>query len=141
MTYTCTAFDETPAALASAVDLGLDEYNLSAAASLAEVRALSASATDQSGNLIGGALGRTWGLCCELLELWVAPDFRQRGVGSEILAKFEDQARQRGCKSFYLTTLSFQAPDFYKKQGYDAIASIAGYPDGIVKFLMLKTEA
>jgi hypothetical protein len=42
---------------------------------------------------------------------------------------------------FYLTTLSFQAPEFYRKHGYGVLARVAGYPDGIVKFLMHRDEA
>jgi ribosomal protein S18 acetylase RimI-like enzyme len=41
---------------------------------------------------------------------------------------------------FYLTTLSFQAPGFYRKHGYGVLARIDGYPDGIIKFLMHKNE-
>lgn len=141
MAITYTTADEPSDAVASAVDKGLDEYNFSVAPSLSEVKSLAASATDDEGKLIGGAIGRTWGQCCELLELWVAPESRNNGVGSGLLIKFESHARQRGCKFFYLTTLSYQAPGFYRKHGYDPIASIAGYPNGIVKYLMLKTEA
>ena len=42
---------------------------------------------------------------------------------------------------FYLTTLSFQAPDFYRKHGYVSLAEISGYPNGITKHLMHKTGA
>ena len=136
-----TSSDEPTEALASAISKGLDEHNLSVAPSLSEVKSLAASAEDEGGRVVGGALGRTWGLCCELLELWVDTEFRNLGIGSGLLIKFESHARQRGCKSFYLTTLSYQAPEFYKKHGYEAIASISGYPDGITKYLMFKTEA
>ena len=50
-------------------------------------------------------------------------------------------ARTRGCGIFYLTTLSYQAPDFYRHHGYEVLARIDGYPDGIAKFLMHKAEA
>jgi ribosomal protein S18 acetylase RimI-like enzyme len=71
----------------------------------------------------------------------VAPEHRSRGVGSRLLLDFEARARARGCSVFYLTTLSFQAPDFYRRHGYDVLARIAGYPEGIVKFLMHRTDA
>ena len=140
MAIAYTTSDAPSDALVSTVDKGLEEYNFSVAPSLTDVKPLAASATD-NGKLIGGAIGRTWGQCCELLELWVESEFRSSGVGSGILICFENQARQRGCRTFYLTTLSFQAPDFYRKHGYESIASIAGYPNGIIKYLMLKTEA
>ncbi len=55
-----------------------------------------------------------------------------------LLRQFEQRAASRGCDVFYLTTLSFQAPEFYRKRGYASIAEISGYPSGITKYLMYK---
>jgi ribosomal protein S18 acetylase RimI-like enzyme len=122
-----------------AVDTGLEQHNY-AVAPLNDVRELAAFATDESGTVVGGAVGRTWGQCCELLQLWVLPEHRSSGVGSRLLQEFEVHARTRSCSVFYLTTLSYQAPDFYRRHGYAVLAQIAGYPNGIVKFLMHKAE-
>lgn len=122
------------------VDAGLEEHN-HAVAPLADVAPMAAFAADPSGKVIGGAIGRTWGRCCELLQLWVMSEHRASGVGSRLLREFEAHARGRGCNVFYLTTLSFQAPDFYRKHGYEVLARISGYPNDIVKYLMHKTEA
>jgi GNAT superfamily N-acetyltransferase len=121
------------------VDAGLDQHNDSVAP-LTEVQELAAFATDPSGRPVGGAVGRTWGECCELLQLWVASEHRSQGVGSRLLVEFESRARGRGCSIFYLTTLSYQAPEFYSRHGYVALAEICGYPNGIVKYLMHKNE-
>lgn len=123
-----------------AVDAGLEQHNYEAAP-LAEVRQLATFVTDESGTVVGGAVGRTWGRCCELLQLWVKPELRSGGVGSRLLRDFEAHARTRGCTTFYLTTLSYQAPEFYRRHGYAVLAQIAGYPDGIVKFIMQRSEA
>ncbi len=134
-----TTFDGPPEASAKIVDAGLDEYNASVAP-LDDVAPLASIATDADARVVGGAVGRTWGRCCELLQLWVDPDHRSSGVGSRLLEAFEARARTRGCNVFYLTTLSFQAPDFYRKRGYAPIAQISGYPNGIVKYLMHKID-
>ena len=123
-----------------AIDAGLEQYNY-AVAPLSEVQQLAAFATEPSGEVVGGAIGRTWGKCCELLQLWVATEVRSQGVGSRLLQSFEAHARTRGCGVFYLTTLSFQAPEFYRRHGYSVLAQIDGYPNGIVKYLMHKAEA
>jgi ribosomal protein S18 acetylase RimI-like enzyme len=135
-----TTTDTPPDDRLLAVDAGLERHNHDAAR-LADVRPLAAFATDDSETVVGGAVGRTWGKCCELQQLWVAPEHRSRGVGSRLLLEFEARARTRGCSVFYLTTLSFQAPEFYRRHGYDVLARIAGYPEGIVKFLMHRTDA
>jgi GNAT superfamily N-acetyltransferase len=122
-----------------AVDEGLETHN-QASAPLAEVSPLAALAHDSSGRLVGGAVGRTWGRCCELQQLWVEAGLRSQGTGSRLLQDFEAHARRRGCSIFYLTTLSYQAPDFYRRHGYRVLAQIDGYPNGIVKYLMHKVE-
>lgn len=132
--------DHPPAELVDQVSAGLQRHNLDAAP-LGGVQPLAAFALDEGGQAAGGAVGRTWGACCELLELWVSPALRGAGVGSELLAAFEQRARERGCTMFYLTTLSYQAPDFYRRHGYTVTAEIAGYPQGIRKFLMTRSEA
>jgi ribosomal protein S18 acetylase RimI-like enzyme len=128
-------FDTPPAAALLVVDAGLEAHNR-AAAPLDDVQPLAATASLPSGEVIGGAVGRTWGGCCELLQLWVHPDHRGLGAASRLLQEFERLGASRGCHTFYLTTLSFQAPDFYLKRGYSVLARISGYPDGIAKYLM-----
>jgi len=88
---------------------------------------------------LGGAVGRTWGEAAELQQLWVAKDLRGRGVGARLLSLFEAAARQRGCRLVYLDTFTFQAPDFYLKQGYETACRFDGFPGGISKFVMRKT--
>lgn len=135
-----STFDTPPDACLRVVDEGLDQFNHSVAP-LSGVKSLASFATDRSGRVVGGAVGRTWGRCCELLQLWVEEEYRATGIGSRLLQQFEDRARRRGCDVFYLTTLSFQAPAFYRKHGYTSLAEIGGYPEGITKHLMHKTVA
>jgi ribosomal protein S18 acetylase RimI-like enzyme len=137
---TFSSFDAPPEASVLATHRGLDEYNFSVAP-LTDVKELASFATDSSGHTVGGAIGRTWGRCCELLQLWVDPSHRSAGVGSRLLQEFEAHAARRGCDIYYLTTLSFQAPDFYRKLGYESLATISGYPNGITKHLMQKIVA
>ena len=130
-------FDLPPPELAQTVDDGLERHNQQAAP-LADVRPLGAFASDEEGRTIGGAVGRTWGRCCELQQLWVDADQRKRGIASQLLRRFEARATGRGCSVFYLTTLSFQAPGFYRKHGYSILGEIRGYPQEIAKYLMIK---
>ena len=123
----------------AAVDEGLDRYNRESSPVATEQRNF-AFATDVDGRVIGGAVGRTWGRCCELQQLWVEPAHRNAGIGSRLVAAFETRARERGCDIFYLTTLSFQAPDFYRKLGYRVLAEIPGHANDIVKYVMHKSD-
>jgi GNAT superfamily N-acetyltransferase len=51
--------------------------------------------------------------------LFLPEDWRRARIGSRVLAMAEEEGRRRGCTRIALTTLSVEAPGFYKKQGYD----------------------
>ena len=88
--------------------------------------------------MVGGAVGRTWGECCELQQLWVDSPHRKKGVGTLLVREFERGGAARGCRTFYLDTFSFQALDFYRSLGYAPGLEIAGFPDGIRKYVMVR---
>lgn len=132
--------DDVPAEPARVVDDGLDAFNLSAAP-LHEVRGLSCFARDVSGAVVGGAVGRTWGLCCELQQLWVAAAWRRKGLGARLVTSFEARARERGCRNFYLETFSFQAPSLYQSLGYEVRLTLRGMAPGVAKHVMVRDEA
>jgi GNAT superfamily N-acetyltransferase len=122
------------------VDAGLHASNR-ATAEIQTIRPLACFARLASGELIGGAIGRTWGRCCELQQLWVLEEFRRRGVGRQLIAQFEAEAIRRGCGLVYLETLSFQAPSFYQRLGFETAYTFAGFPNGITKSIMRRTLA
>lgn len=132
-----TVHDRTPRADAQVVDQGIGAAN-NAAAPLADVQELACFARDAQGAVLGGAVGRTWGACAELLQLWVHPAERGRGTGTRLMQAFEARARERGVRLVYLDTFSFQAEPFYAGLGYQSRLAIAGYSAGIRKFTMIK---
>lgn len=135
-----TTHDDHPGEAARLVDSGLDEAN-AAAAPLHEVRPISSFARSAAGQVVGGAVGRWWGPCCELQQLWVDPAHRRRGIGSQLVRAFEAHARTHGCSRFYLETFDFQSPDLYRSLGYKVAYEHRVYPHGIVRFLMVKQVA
>ena len=62
--------DALPEPETTLVGDGLDASN-AAAAPLQQVMPLACCARRASGAVVGGAVGRTWGECCELQQLWV----------------------------------------------------------------------
>ena len=121
----------------AAVDNGLDEYNL-AVGRTGEVKRLCVFATDPSGEIVGGAVGRTWGRCCELQQIWVDSPRRNGGIGRRLMAEFEAEAIRRGCDLCYLDTFDFQAPEFYRKLGYHVELAIDGFGNRFTKYAMQK---
>lgn len=93
---------------------------------------------DQAGVMRGGVVvGLFWGIA-EIDFLWVHDDLRGQGFGRELLAAAERQAFEQGCQYAYLTTYSFQAPQFYQKMGYEIVAEIKDYPPGHTKYTLKK---
>jgi GNAT superfamily N-acetyltransferase len=137
---TWSTHDDLPRDDARVVDTGLGEFN-EQAAPLSGVRPLACFARDARGAVVGGAVGRTWGTCCELQQLWVAVEHRRMGLATRLVAMFEARAIERGCRLFYLDTFTFQAPAFYRQLGYASTHELHGFPDGIVKHLMTKRIA
>ena len=96
---------------------------------------------DSNGNIIGGILGGTYWGWMYVDILWVREDHRRNGIGSRLLAEAEKEAVRRGCHHVHLDTMSWQAPDFYKKHGYTVIGVLPDIPEGNQKFLLMKKLA
>lgn len=136
--FSFSVHDEVPREAASIVDEGLGESN-KAAAPIHAVRPLACFVRLPGGEVVGGAVGRTWGACCELQQLWVERRYRGQGLGSRLVREFEQRGAARGCSTFYLDTFSFQALDFYRSLGYHPKLEITGFPDGIRRYIMVRS--
>ena len=90
------------------------------------------AATNNEEDLIGGVTATLWGGCLEIDHIWVSEELRGSGVGSELLKRLEKLVKEKGCRRVILDTFSFQAPEFYAKQGYKEYQTIEGYSDGTV---------
>jgi GNAT superfamily N-acetyltransferase len=92
----------------------------------------------QTGKVVGGLYGRSEFGLVYVDWLFLPEDLRRARIGSRVLAIAEEEGRRRGCTRIALTTLSVQAPGFYKKQGYDVTATIDCDPPGITRYYMMK---
>ncbi len=93
----------------------------------------------QSGDVVGGASGRTSpGLL--FLDLFHLPEtLRGMGVGTEVLRRFEEEGRRRGCRSAVVYTISFQAPQFYERNGWVRFGEVPCDPPGTSRIFLSKT--
>ncbi len=82
---------------------------------------------DTDDTIIAGLTSKLFWSWIHIDYLWVAESERGRSLGSQLLAAAEKEALQRGCVGSQLDTFSFQAPEFYRKQGYTVMGSLSGY--------------
>lgn len=96
-------------------------------------------ALDDSGAVAGGLVGHTWTTWLHVTYLWVDERHRGARLGSQLLATAERLAHdERGCTAARLETWDFQAPEFYRKRGYDVVCVIPDYPPGITEYTLTK---
>ncbi|NIK78835.1 GNAT superfamily N-acetyltransferase [Paenibacillus castaneae] len=85
---------------------------------------------DEDGTIVGGLLSV---LCWNWIEvdiLWLNESKRGLGYGTRLLDEIEHIGKEKQCTFIKLNTFSFQAPDFYVKNGYKEIAIIEEAPTG-----------
>ena len=121
----------------AAIEARLHEFNVEAT-SYDDALDL-AFVVEEAGEVVAAAAGYTWGGVCEVRTLWVHPDHRRSGMGSALMARAIDEARERGCRLMFLTTYDFQAPGFYARLGFETIATIADKPLGHTEHIMRRS--
>lgn len=93
---------------------------------------------DSSHKIIAGITGWTWAMACEITLFWVHQDYRNKGYGLSLLNAAETEAKKENCKTIFLRTYSFQAPDFYLKNGFKVEHEIKDFPHGHSSFCFIK---
>lgn len=91
-----------------------------------------------TGEIIAGFNGYTWGGYCHLSNVWVHEQHRGQGLGTLLLRSAEAEAAARGCVQVVLATHSFQAPGFYERMGYERKYTMEGCPKDHADILYVK---
>ena len=140
MTFTIRTTDVPDEAARKVIAGGLIAYNEIQTARN-DYRPIVIAIDDESGQVIGGLVGRTafdW-LFVELL--FVPESLRNQGVGADLMRRAEAEAIARGCHSAWLDTFECQARGFYERLGYTCFGELGDYPTGASRYFMRKTLA
>jgi GNAT superfamily N-acetyltransferase len=93
------------------------------------------------GEILGGALGNTWGQWLYVSDVWVDTTVRGKGYARKLMTAIEKVALERRCVHAYLDTFSFQSRPMYEKLGYSVFGTLEDHPQGHTHWNMKKTLA
>ncbi|PZU23051.1 MAG: GNAT family N-acetyltransferase [Stenotrophomonas sp.] len=94
---------------------------------------------DRDGTLRGGLLGDVCAGWLAIHVLWVDPELRDQGLGSQLLLEAEQQAKAAGAHSVVLDTFDWQAEGFYLRHGYEVFGRLPDFPPGHERIYLRKT--
>lgn len=78
------------------------------------------ASVDGDGKIIGVIIGHAYYNEVHIRDLIIDGAYRRPGIGSRLVAAVEKEYGTEGYEFVTLTTFGFQAPDFYRKLGYEA---------------------
>ena len=120
------------------IDEGLARFN-EEQAGYRDARPLAVLALQgEDEEVVGGLIGRTSMGLFFIDLVYLPPSLRGAGAGTQMLEMAENEARARKCSAAVLYTITFQAPDFYKQQGYRELGRIECAPPGHTRICMTK---
>jgi GNAT superfamily N-acetyltransferase len=123
------------------IDNELVNYNLSKLGDFGELsdKAVNLVIKDETGKIIAGLLGKKYYMKAAYIDvLWVDETQRAKHLGTKLLKKFEEFAKETGCFMIHLDTFDFQAPKFYEKHGYRLYGTLNDNPVGHKRFYYYK---
>ena len=116
---------------------GLDAFNIQIAGEYNFQRVCFALQTSDN-TIVGVVLGELFWDWFHIDLLWIPEELRGHGYGHQLLLKIEEEAKKRGAKNIFLDTFSFQAPEFYKKHGYQIFGELKDFPPGHQRYFFTK---
>lgn len=88
--------------------------------------------------VIGGALGKIIFGWYELTDFYIDEPYRKQGLGSKVIKKIEEFAKENNALGVKIESWSFQAPKFYQKLGYTVWGEFKDCPPGAIHYYLYK---
>ncbi|WP_010296961.1 GNAT family N-acetyltransferase [Candidatus Odyssella thessalonicensis] len=134
--------EEHPEAIKEIILKGLREYNY-AFLGYYEPKRFAIYIKNNAADIIAGVYGFSVAFhkVLRMEFVWVHTDYRKQGLGTTLLHHIDNYARSKGCSIIQVTTLEFQAKEFYKKNGYQEVGSIPQWFYGTTEIFLQKKLA
>ncbi len=117
----------------------MDAFNVKQVSFHGDAEVLKDYVFKENGNIIAGIRSCFYlGKCLAINVLFVDENYRDKGLGSLLLNKVENETKIMGAKLVHLDTFDFQAKDFYLKHGYEIFGVLEDCPPGHKRYYMKK---
>ncbi len=93
---------------------------------------------DEDEKVVGGIVASRDNECLTIDFLWVDNSHRGKGIGAKLIKHMESIVVDKKCKLIYLNTFGFQAPEFYKKMGYELFGLLEECINGYDQYFFKK---
>lgn len=90
------------------------------------------------GEIIGGLTGYSVWDWFYIDSIGVEKKHRGNKIAQKLMKQAEEEAKKRDCSGVWLHTITNQAPDFYRKMGYEEFGRMDNCPKGQTRFLFKK---
>jgi 8-oxo-dGTP pyrophosphatase MutT (NUDIX family)/GNAT superfamily N-acetyltransferase len=90
-----------------------------------------------NGAIRAGLIGNCYAGWLFVNLLWIHAELRRQGLGRRLIGEAERHALAFGCHSAYVDTFSYQAPDFYRKLGFEVYGTL-DYPPAHKRYFLSK---
>jgi len=88
--------------------------------------------------IIAGASGGIFGDSLFISDLIISKNYRNHGLGCEILEEIENHAKENNCKNIWVDTYEYQAPRFYLKNNFVEKGRIENYRGSYARIFFSK---
>ena len=103
-----------------------------------KVTRLCVTARDSGSTLVGGIYGEMYWGWLNILAVWVTPQMRRQGIGTQLLSRAEAEGSAKGCQGAYLDTFTFQSVALYTRAGYEIFGTLEHFPKGHSRHFLRK---
>ena len=96
------------------------------------------SVTNSDGERTAGCKGEICFTSAHISELWEAERHRGAGLGSRLLIRAEEVARDKACNRIHLETRNEAARRLYEKLGYTVFGQLPNYAASVPLYYLQK---
>lgn len=118
--------------------VGLDDYAIEKTGRTSEMEQFTLSILEDD-RPVAGLIGVTFWDTLQVDQLYVNDEQRGKGLGSALMRRAEEIAKERNYKMITVETMDFQAVDFYKKLGFQIDFIREGYTNGYKSYFFSKS--